>query len=206
MKYAAFFLVILFCAIGTFARADEQADTHIIVTSNGWHSGIVLARSSLPPDSIPETADFPNAAYFEFGWGDAEYYPARRPTFGMALKAAFPGPAVLHLSGLPDHPAKIFPKVEWVEIPLSAEGLAQLIASLRASFERGDSPRTWETAPGLHAFSKFYPATGRFSLNNTCNTWTARLLAEAGVPVEHARVQQAEELMVQLRALDRASP
>ncbi|MFN6942859.1 MAG: DUF2459 domain-containing protein, partial [Parvibaculum sp.] len=45
------------------------------------------------------------------------------------------------------------------------------------------------------------PATGRFSLTNTCNTWTARGLERAGVNVNSRGVQRAEDLMKQLRPL-----
>ena len=64
------------------------AKTVIFVTSNGWHSGIVVAKADLPPDRLPETMDFPAADFLEFGWGDAVYYPAKQPTFGMSLQAA----------------------------------------------------------------------------------------------------------------------
>ena len=51
--------------------------TVIFVTSDGWHSGIIVAKSDLPPDRLPETADFPEACFLEFGWGDAVSYPAK---------------------------------------------------------------------------------------------------------------------------------
>ena len=76
---------------------DEGEPVHTIyVFSNGWHTSIVLSRDALPPGPIPEAADFPEAAFLEFGWGDREYYPSPRPTMGMALAAALtPTPAVL---------------------------------------------------------------------------------------------------------------
>ena len=40
------------------AAADETKRI-VHVTSNGWHSGIVIARADLPESAIPETADFP---------------------------------------------------------------------------------------------------------------------------------------------------
>ena len=98
------------------AAAESQADHVILITSNGWHTGIAIARSDLLGGAIPETADFRDAAYFEFGWGDAEYYPASHPTFDMALNAALPGPAVVHVMGLPGHPAELFPAAEWVRV------------------------------------------------------------------------------------------
>ena len=79
----------------------------IFVISNGFHSAIVLSPADLPPGRIPEAGDFPNARYLEFGWGDAEYYPAKQATIGMTLRAALvPTPSVLHLAGLSAAPAR----------------------------------------------------------------------------------------------------
>jgi hypothetical protein len=41
-----------------FAGSTAQ---RIWVVSNGWHSGIVLARADVPESVIPEIADFPQA-------------------------------------------------------------------------------------------------------------------------------------------------
>lgn len=178
----------------------------IYVTSNGWHTGIAVARASLPAGVIPETADFPEAPYLEFGWGDAEYYPAPRPTLGMALGAAIgPNPAIVHLIGLPAHPRQVFPKSEVVDLGLSPEGFQKLVRYLDATFARDGAERARPSAPGLHSFSLFYPATGKFSLFNTCNTWAARGLAAAGVPIDPSGVVRAEELMVQIRKISAGS-
>jgi uncharacterized protein (TIGR02117 family) len=194
-------LLILLPLSGRTAAAEAPGEKIVVVTSNGWHSGIVIARRDLPAGAIPETADFRDAAYFEFGWGDSEYYPAPRKTFAMTLGAAFPSSAVVHLMGLPRHPSQMFPGNEWVALGLSEEGFRQLVAYLHNSFERAGAARVRQRARGLYAFSAFYPATGTFHLFNTCNTWTARGLASAGLPIRVSGVQQAEELMSQLRAL-----
>lgn len=175
----------------------DSTDRSIYAVSNGWHTGIVLARSHLPNDVLPETGDFPGAEYFEFSWGDAKYFPAPVKGLGMAVSALLtPTPAVLHLAGLPSHPRQTFPGAETVEIEVTSEGFHKLVAFLDDSFDRD------EAAPGvagLYRFSRFYPATGRFHLFNTCNTWTARGLAAAGVPVTVNGTMRAEDLMAQLR-------
>ena len=33
----------------------------IFVTSNGWHSGIGLLKTDIPPDLLPEVENFPSA-------------------------------------------------------------------------------------------------------------------------------------------------
>ncbi len=174
----------------------------IAVTSNGWHSGVVLARADLPLHRIPEAGDYPAARFLEFGWGDAEYYPAKETTIGMALRAGLmPTPAVVHMAGLAVPPARRYPNAEVISLAVDAAGLGRLIDFIDASFDRGGRARAVSTGPGLYADSLFYPAVGRFHLFNTCNTWTARALAAAGFGVDEAGTIRAEDLMVQVRAL-----
>ncbi len=174
----------------------------IFVTSNGWHSSIVLARADLAPGRIPEAADFAVARYLEFGWGDAEYYPANDPGLGLALSAALvPTQSVVHMAGLPVEPARRYPKAEVVALKLDAEGLARLIDFIDATFRRGGEARAASSGPGLYATSRFYPAVGKFHLLNTCNTWTARALAAGGFEIAEAGITTAEELMEQVRGL-----
>ena len=48
----------------------------------------------------------------------------------------------------------------------------------------------------------FYRAEGAFSVRNTCNTWVAKALAQAGYPISTSAVR-AEELLAEVRALPR---
>ena len=186
------------------SQIDLDAKTVIFVTSNGWHSGIVVAKADLPPDRLPESVDFPEARFLEFGWGDAVYYPAKQPTFGMSLQAALvPTPAVVHVAGLWGEPARVNPKAEVVSLPIDDENFHRLVNFIDASFERSGAARAAATGPGLYATSRFYPAKGSFPLFNTCNTWTARALAAAGFEVSALGTFRAEALMQQVRALVR---
>jgi len=173
----------------------------VYVGSNGWHTGIAVARADLPAGLLPETADFPGALWFEFGWGDADFYPAEKPGLVAALAASLPGPAVVHLAGLSDRPDRVFRFTESVRLSLDAGAFARLLDYLHASFARPADGAAATAAPGLYAFSRFYPATGRFHLFNTCNTWTAQGLETAGLPVKAAGTQRAADLMAQLRPL-----
>ncbi len=187
------------------SQTDLDAKTVIFVTNNGWHSGIVVAKADLPPDRLPETTDFPEARFLEFGWGDAVYYPAKQPTFAMSLQAAFvPTPAVVHVAGLWGEPARVYPKAEVVSLPIDDENFGRLVDFIDASFERSGAARAAATGPGLYASSRFYPAKGSFHLFNTCNTWTARALAAAGFDVSASGTSRVETLMQQVRALVRS--
>jgi uncharacterized protein (TIGR02117 family) len=201
-------LLLTACAAAPPAPLPSQAyldaKTVIFVTSNGWHSSIIVAKADLPPDRLPETADFPEARFLEFGWGDAVYYPAKQVTLGKTLRAALiPTPAVVHVAGLRAEPARSFPKAEVVSLPIDDENFGRLVHFVDASFERSGAARAAATGPGLYATSRFYPAKGRFHLFNTCNTWTARALAAAGFDVSTSGTSRAEALMQQVRALVR---
>ena len=182
----------------TLAFAANAAH-RIWVVSNGWHSGIVLARADVPESVIPEIADFPHARFFEFGWGDAEFYPAREAGAWLALRAAFPGPAVMHVSGLPDHAARIWPNVTILSFAINAEALRRLLDFLRNSFDRAGAGRAVVSARGIYPFSLFYPATGRFHLFNTCNSWTAQALTAMGLGASLAGMNAAEDLVARIR-------
>lgn len=170
--------------------------------NNGWHAGILLARPDIPAGLLPEAADFPTANWLEFGWGDRDYYPSARPTMGMALAAGLtPTSAVLHIAGraaLPEAAGKL----EILPLRVSEAGLHRLAERIDAAVERpAGTDRAASIAPGLYEASLFYPARGEFHLFNTCNSWVARKLAWAGLPVTESGVTMAEDLMVQLRPL-----
>ena len=185
---------------GNNGMGSDETKIAIYVTSNGWHTGIVVAGALLPAGTIPEAADFPDAPYLSFGWGDAEFYPAPRPTIGMMLRAALqPTPAVVHMAGLPAHPRDVFPTDEVVELLVSTAGFRNLVAYLDDSFARHGRERTRSITPGLHSFSLFYRAKDKFHLFNTCNTWTARGLKLAGLPIRVSGTLRAEDLMAQVR-------
>jgi uncharacterized protein (TIGR02117 family) len=188
-------------AVGlSLAGGDAVARTYIVfVSSNGWHTDITIARADIPAGKIPESADFAHAQYLQFGWGDENYYTEPDPGLGTTLGAAFPGPAVVHLAGLSRRPAETFTGVEEVTLTLDEATFVRLVDFLHGSFERGGEARATSSGPGVYSFSRFYPATGEFHLFNTCNTWTARALAHAGLDVKAGGVQEADEVMRQLR-------
>ena len=193
-------MVALCLVMAGWAQAAEKTFT-VFVSSNGWHTDITVARADIPEGRIPESADFGNAVYLQFGWGDADYYTTPDPGIATTLGAALPGPAVVHLAGLRARPGAAFTGVEEIALSLEEEHFIRLITYLHDSFERSGAPRAESVAPGVYDFSRFYPATGEFHLFNTCNTWTARGLATAGVDVSASGTQSADDLMRQLRAI-----
>jgi uncharacterized protein (TIGR02117 family) len=201
---AAAFLGLTLSALVLAASICRAApdDIRIRVTNNGWHSGIVVSRADLAPGAIPEAADFPQANDLQFGWGNAEYYPTPNPGWGLTLRVALQrSPAVIHLAGLPGPAHEIFPTVEIVELRLTRDGFRRLLDYINASFDRRGESRASVSAPGLYAFSQFYPATGTFHMFNTCNSWTAGGIAAAGLPIQASGIWRAEDLLSELRRI-----
>jgi len=174
----------------------------VSVVSNGWHTAIVVPRPALAAtDLLPETEDFPDVAFLEFGWGDRVYYPAKDPTLGMALGAALtPTPAVLHMAGRDRAPVPGDGSPEVVLVALTQDGFEHMVRAIAGEFKRPAGGRAEAISAGLYRNSKFYDAEGSFHLFNTCNTWTARMLRAGGVKLSPSGVVTADDLMARLRA------
>lgn len=209
MRFAATALGCLVCVVLLAACAEpappppgDLPRNHLVeITSNGWHSAIVVERAELAATGlVPEIGDFPDAVFLEFGWGDRMYYAARHKTLGMTLDAALiPTPSVMHVAGLARPPDVTYPDNESVTVGLGERGFRRLIGAIADSFARPPGGRAVPVSRGLYADSFFYDGTGSFYLFNTCNTWTARMLRAGGVAVSPSGVITADELMARLR-------
>jgi uncharacterized protein (TIGR02117 family) len=167
----------------------EPADgVEIHVRTNGVHADLVLPTRW---DGIDWSAEFPvrdmsrlvaPASWIAFGWGDRGFM-LTTPTWADLR----PGTAIIALSGL----GRGAMHVEYVDSPgaydarhvrLSAEQYRRLAAFIRDSFVRdaGGAVRRID-APGYFGTDAFYEAQPTYTFWYTCNEWTRRALAAAGV-------------------------
>lgn len=199
-------LLVAVCApIGNTLPEHSAADQRLWVTSNDWHTRIVVAMGDIADGLLPERADLVPAGWLAIGWGDHDYYPMRDPPRRLAVEAALlPSDSVLHLIPMAA-PPRSFAGFEVLEIMVGGAGLERMLQAIDAEIERGGEPRASIAAPGLYPESLFYPATGTFHIFNTCNTWVAQQLRVAGLPIRAAGVITADDLMRQLRVLPEAS-
>lgn len=153
------------------------------VVGHGWHTGLIVPRRAVPSGIWPRRDDDFDAEYLEIGWGDREFYQAREPTSGLAIKAAlWPTPSALHVVAFDSPPARAFPGAEIIELSLSAQGFARLNAFIAQAFARDEHGRALPLGPGLYGASQFYLGRESYYLT-TCNVWTARALRSAGLPI-----------------------
>jgi uncharacterized protein (TIGR02117 family) len=171
----------------------------VFIVAHRWHSGVVLPRTALPRAILPEVADFPGGDYFEFGWGDRDYYQGKRGAWVISRAALWPSPGVVHVASCSGKVVTCFPYSRIVSLDISDSGVQRLSQKLSGSFQRDAQPKATVLGPGLYGDSRFYPSREKFYLLKTCNTWTARLLQAAGYPVRPASSLTVGALMKQLR-------
>jgi uncharacterized protein (TIGR02117 family) len=172
------------------------------VLDHGWHTSIVVRSTDVDRALWPEVDAFPTATFVEIAWGDREFYMATPATAWMAVKAALrAGESVLHVVGLDASIATYFPHSEIVELRTSRRGFEALIRFVFDEHERDAGGRSVRLQHGLYGPSWFYAARSKYSLFNTSNTWIARALPSAGLPVTPSGVITAGGVMQQVRPL-----
>jgi uncharacterized protein (TIGR02117 family) len=182
----------------------STAGTPIYITSNGWHTEIIVRAATLPVVRWPRREPFRDRLYLEVGWGDRDAYPADRLTVGLALKAALMSRgSTLRISGFDEPIAERFRGIEVVELRLSAAALDALTRFIEASHATDVEGEAIRVEPAGTGSTAFYLARGRFHALNTCNSWTARALQAAGLPLSPALTLTAHQLMLQVIPLGR---
>jgi uncharacterized protein (TIGR02117 family) len=165
-------------------RPPAQGVT-IWVEDNGIHTDLVMPKQVAGVDWRPVFAGtalqepaYARFAHVAVGWGERGFFVGT-PTWwdlkpGTVFAAALGSDdTVLHV----EHVAQpiVGERVRAVVLtPAQYRALAQVV---RASLAAGDPVR------GYAGHDAFYPAHGRYDALNTCNAWTGRALARAGVRV-----------------------
>jgi uncharacterized protein (TIGR02117 family) len=182
-----------------------EATVTIYVVGHGWHTGIVIRRDDIPAEAWPEYRRFLAARFLEVGWGDRAFYESPEAGVRLALKAAFSSEgSVLHVAGFDPPPATYFSRAEIIAIELSSRGVEALARFVSATYALDGAGQPIEIGPGLYPVSRFYAATGRYSLLYTCNTWVAEALRAAGCPITPALAVTAGNLLLQAERCGRA--
>lgn len=155
-----------------------HTDLIVPVVSEVWNWDGFLDRQRV---KRPE----PGSDHLAFGWGSRTFYLQTRTWDDV--KAVNVARAFFGLDSAAMH-------VEWREAPqsgpdcralvLTSEEYERLCRSIRKSFHSKEEgqPRLIET-PGYGDGDLFYEGTSRYTFYRTCNTWTGRRLADAGVRV-----------------------
>jgi uncharacterized protein (TIGR02117 family) len=203
--FSLFPLLLCLCGGGCTGSDADLPQAHepaqvIYVVGHGWHTSLVVKRADIPVGLWPEHNDFPQATYIDLGWGDKDFYQAKEPTFGLAMRAAFNSTgSVLHVVGFTPPPAEYFPYSDVFAVRLSPSGLAALSTFIYATYKRDAQGRPIPLGKGWYDDSTFYLAEGQYHLFNTCNNWVAKALQVAGAPINPASAMTAGNVLSQVR-------
>ncbi len=179
--------------------ASENRTVYIL--DHGMHSGIGFRQDDT--GSCLTLREIGNdAEYVEIGWGDEAYYPADESTSGMTMKAAFwPTGSVLHVAAVKGRLHDFFPDSKIFALELTREGFDRMCTRIVKQFVRSEDGTIAALQPGQYDGSYFYKSTGSFHLFNNCNSWTAQMLREAGVPISTLNTLTSSQLMMRAERL-----
>jgi uncharacterized protein (TIGR02117 family) len=180
-------LMMSACAAGAGQRealktSDDAVQIHVV--QHGLHTGVVVPRLGSQAPFTLLAPVFGEPTYYEFGWGDRDYYPAENPGIWLGLRALlWPTPSALHVAALSKPPQQAFPESETRSVFVSREGYQQLLRYFAAHFVLTGDSQPLDLGQGQYGSSRFFAAHRSFHLFRTCNTWTAEALQSGGLPV-----------------------
>ena len=195
---------LLLAGCTTLPKALEPAKTEqfcasqneVYVISHGWHTGIAIKAADLNA-LIPDlAARFPQAQYYEIGWGDASFYQANEITTKLTLAAMFwSSGSVLHVVGFNENPKQFFNKSNVQTVLTSQEGYTKILEFIQSSFKTDINGKVIREKLGIYADSQFYTGIGNYQMFNTCNKWTAKALYGAGLDISPISKLTASSVM-----------
>ena len=206
LAFLACLLQLAACAIParpTPPRSAGPLTATLYVIDRGWHTDIGLPADEITGTLVALKKRFPGARYLTFGVGEREFLTSREVTVGETLRALLPSRSAMLVTTLRDSPDTALGPPNVVALRITADGLAQLEYTLWHSIERTPADQPVSLGPGPYAGSEFYAAVGTYDAFNTCNTWTATMLATAGLGVSASGIMFSHQVMDEARTVAR---
>ena len=163
----------------------DNSSQQIYLIKQYWHTAVVINKEDIDSTIFPEVNLFDDAGLIDFGWGDEEFY--QHPGFdsGLAYKALFYAtPSTLRVEGIGIPEQNYFDLSEIVvEFTISKNQLDTLCLYINNTVWRdNDGENEILSTKGLGRII-FFKAKGEYHLFNTCNTWLAKGLKQAGIEI-----------------------
>jgi hypothetical protein len=208
-------LLGLVAALWTWTRSGELVPSPspgpgvpVHILNNGFHTDLVVPRAALEAGGGPLGAAVRSVGpsdWIRIGWGDARFFVDPRPMEGRladGARAFFrPGnPSVVMLDPDFGDPTHGVPPHRRRTLMLSPEAFAGLRGRVEQSLAlSAGRPHLSTASPGSGAH--YFASREHFWIGYLCNSWTARVLNAAGLPVRPMRAVTAGEIMA---TVDRA--
>ena len=162
-----------------------DGEATIYVVGRGWHTDIGLPVDEVTGPLASLGHDFPGVRFMVFGFGEREYLMARNEGSGEMLAALFPSKSAILMTALRAPPMEAFADHQVVTLRLAAgRRRADRDDADWQDLEKTPDGSAERLADGPYVGSAFYAATETYDAFHTCNTWTALVLRDAGIPVD----------------------
>ena len=172
------------CSVMPTDDPVPNGEATIYVVGRGWHTDIGLPVDEVTGPLASLERDFPGARFMVFGFGEREFYMARNEGSGEMLAALFPSKSAILMTALLAPPTEAFADHQVVTLHLPQAGVERIATRLWQGLEKTADGSAVRLADGPYVGSAFYAATETYDAFHTCNTWTALVLRDAGVPVD----------------------
>ena len=154
----------------------------IYLIKQRWHTAIVFHTENMDSTIIPEVKHFRGAELIDIGWGDEAFYQYPDFDWDLAYQAIFyPTPSTLRMEGIYISMIEYFDLSEIVvELKVNNKQLKILLKYISDTVWKNNDGQTEILSTKYLNRIYFFKANGEYHLFNTCNTWLARGLKQAG--------------------------
>lgn len=167
---------------GPSLSSAHRRQIRIHAVSRGWHTGLVVPSEGVGCAIPYLKARFVGATHYEIGWGDRDFYQAKKATPCLAFQALFASRgSVMHVVPIRDPLPDFLENCKVAETCLTASEYASLVRLISESFARSANGEIIAQARGKYEDSQFFQGRGAYSAFYTCNRWTATALQSAGL-------------------------
>ena len=179
----------------------------VFVVAYGFHTGLAVRARDVPEALWPARRDFPDADFLVMGWGEREYYPRDDPGVWLALRALFTrAQSTLNVIPVTGSLTRAFRDTEVIELRVPDVGFRRIVEFVQETYQLGPDGRGIVIPSDLRDQGRFYASPRTFHAFENCNTWVARALQRAGLPVQPEITLTAGALLRQVRPLSPAAP
>jgi uncharacterized protein (TIGR02117 family) len=201
VKFASLLCLALLggCAAVPRDAAIPDGNGRIYVVSRGWHTDIGLAVDAVSGPLASLEDGLPGIRFMVFGFGERAFYMAHDENSFTMLGALLPSKSAILLTALRAPPEVAFADYEVAALRLPQSGVDRIADAIWQSLEKQNGSAL-RLADGPYVGSVFYAGGETYDAFDTCNTWTARLLRDAGFPVQ-THVLFADQVMRQAQQI-----
>lgn len=177
------------CGFSTAAAKEFLQDDSlktIYLIKQRWHTAIVFHTEDIDTTILPEVKYFKGAELIDIGWGDEAFYQHPDFDWDLAYQALFyPTPSTLRVEGIFISMIEYFNLSEIVvELKITNEQLKILQGYISDTIWRDEKNQHKVLSTQYLNRVYFLKANGEYHLFNTCNTWLANGLEQAGFDLE----------------------